>query len=119
MRNLHLLDQYREKHPMLFLRAGMGDTGNGFFVIPGIGSTLRVIASNEEGWDHVSVSTERRCPNWPEMKKIKEMFFEDDEPAYQVFPKKEDYINCHPYTLHWWRPKEGRILLPPTFMIGP
>ena len=73
MRNLHLLDQYREKHPMLFLRAGMGDNGNGFFVIPGIGCVLRVIASNEEGWDHVSVSTERRCPNWPEMKKIKEI----------------------------------------------
>lgn len=116
MRNLSLLDQYRKDHPIL----GIGDSDNGFFMIPGTGCTLRVIASNGAGWDHVSVSTNRkRCPNWPEMKKIKEMFFKDEEPAYQIFPPKKDYINCHPYTLHWWRPQKHEIKLPHNIMVGP
>ena len=89
MRNLYLLDQFRRKHPVIFATAGMGDEGNGFFVVPGNGCDLRIIASNDEGWDHVSVSTVRRCPNWPEMKKVKELFFDEDEPAYQIFPAKK------------------------------
>lgn len=116
MRNLNLLDQYRKPHPLF----GEVDAGNGFFMIPGICCTLRVIASDGMEWDHVSVSTDRkRCPNWPEMKKIKEMFYKDEEPAYQIFPPKDEYINCHPYTLHWWRPQNGEILVPPNFMVGP
>ena len=115
MRNLNLLDQYRKDHQLL----GMGDDGNGYFEIPGIGSILRVVASNGMGWDHVSISTIRRCPNWPEMKKIKELFFLDEEPAYQIFPAKKDYINCHPYCLHWWRPQNGQVLEPQTDMVGP
>lgn len=116
MRNLNLLDQYRILHP---LYGNLGDDKNGCFVIPGIGSTLRVIASDGLGWDHLSVSTTRRCPNWPEMKKIKELFFEDDEPAYQIFPAKKDYINCHPNCLHWWRPQNSKILIPGKELIGP
>jgi len=119
MRNLNLLDLYRRKHPVLYAIAGMGDEGNGYFVVPGLGSELRIIASNDEGWDHISVSTRGRCPNWPEMKKVKELFFEDEEPAFQIFPAKEFYINCHPNCLHWWRPQQGEILMPPTDMIAP
>ncbi len=115
MRNLKLLDQYRKTHPIL----GDGDEGNGYFEIPGIGSILRVIASNEEGWDHLSVSTVRRCPNWPEMKKVKELFFLDEELAFQIFPAKKDYVNCHPHCLHWFRPQEIEIPIPPKNMIGP
>lgn len=119
MRNLISLDQFRRKHPVLHEFGGMGDEGNGYFVVPGTGCELRIIASNDEGWDHVSVSTKRRCPNWPEMKRVKELFFKVDEPAYQIFPVQEYYINCHPYCLHWWRPQQGEILMPPLHMIAP
>jgi len=117
MRNLNLLDQYRKPHPLIEL-GGMGDEGNGYFEIDGLGCLLRVIASDGEGWDHVSISTRRRTPNWPEMKKIKELFFLDEEPAYQIFPAKKDYINCHPNCLHWWRPQNQEILVPPNHLIG-
>jgi len=115
MRNLKLLDQYRKPHPLI---GHEGNEGNGYFEINGLGCLLRVIASDGEGWDHVSISTRRRTPNWPEMKKIKEMFFLDEEPAYQIFPPKKDYINCHPHTLHWWRPQNQEILVPPGHLIG-
>lgn len=115
MRNLKLLDQYRKKHPMY---PNLGNSGNGYFEIPGLGTTLRIVASNDCSWDHISISTIRRCPNWPEMKKVKELFFLDEEAAYQIFPAKEDYINCHPNCLHWWRPQNSDILQPPKFMIA-
>lgn len=119
MRDLYLLDYYRKRHPVLYEVAGLGDEGNGYFVVPGIGCDLRIIASDQEGWDHVSVSTKRRCPNWTEMRRVKELFFLDEEPAFQIFPAKKDYINCHPNCLHWWRPQQGEILMPPTDMIAP
>ena len=36
---------------------------------------LRIIASTDMGWDHVSVSLSNRCPNWYEMEQIKRLFF--------------------------------------------
>lgn len=59
-----------------------------------------------------------RCPKWNEMCIIKEMFFEDDEVVMQLHPKKEDYVNDHPYCLHLWKPQEVEIPTPPTFMVG-
>lgn len=114
MRNLKLLDKYRIEHPL----CGWGDDKEGAFQIPFIRGSLRVIASTGEGWDHVSVSLERRCPSWDEMKKIKEMFFLDEEEAFQIFPAKKDYVNVHPFCLHWWRPQNHKILLPPEWMIA-
>lgn len=114
MRNLNLLDQYRINHPI----HGFGDDKEGAFQVPVLGILLTVIASTGEGWDHVSVSSPKRCPNWPEMKKIKELFFNDEEPAYQFFPKTKDYISAHPFCLHWWRPQNFEIPLPPKWMIA-
>ncbi len=114
MRNLKLLDQYRIEHPT----NGWGDEKEGAFMIPGPNKVLMAIASTGDGWDHVSVSTLNRCPNWPEMKKIKEMFFHDEESTYQYYPKKEDYISFHPYCLHWWRPQNIEIPHPPKYMIA-
>jgi len=97
---------------------GIG-TNNGAFQIPYNGNGLRVIASDGLGWDHVSVSLKNRCPTWDEMKFIKEMFFTDDEPAFQIFPPKSDYKNAHPYCLHWWRPQNEAIPLPDPYMVAP
>lgn len=66
---------------------------------------LRIIASDGGGWDHVSVSTPRRCPTWDEMAAVKDLFFAPEEAVMQLHPPKSDYINLHPYCLHLWRPQ--------------
>lgn len=74
MFNLHLLDRYRFFHPKM---GWEGDSTCGAFSIPSPidGAPLMVIASQGAGWDHVSVSRVNRCPNWPEMEKIRRLFF--------------------------------------------
>jgi hypothetical protein len=76
---------------------------------------LRVISSGDldDDWEHVSVSTPSRTPDWKEMCKIKELFWRDDETVIQFHPKKGDYVNIHPHCLHLWRKKGEDIELPP------
>jgi hypothetical protein len=79
---------------------------------------LSVIAATGEGWDHVSVSTPRRTPNWAEMEHIKRLFFEDGETAMQLHVPVQSHISCHPHCLHIWRPQNGSIPLPPSWMVA-
>lgn len=69
--------------------------------------------SNEDGWEHVSVSFPKRCPTWDEMCIAKDVFWREDEACYQIHPAKVTYINIHNYCLHIWRPKDGVLILPP------
>lgn len=98
-----------------------GDAGNGAFGFPSPidGQSIRVIASNEYDWDHVSVSRMSRPPNWPEMEFIKRKFFKDDECVMQLHVPVDDHINHHPYCLHLWRPQKEAIPRPPDWMVGP
>lgn len=114
MRPLRLLDAYRRPD----LERASGREGNdlgGIFCVPSPtgGQLLRVIASNDGGWDHVSVSLPNRCPNWPEMEHIKRLFFKDEETAMQLHVPTTDHINIHPHCLHVWRPHDEAIPLPP------
>lgn len=122
MRNLHLLDQYRDCSPRVIAHfGGIGDETCGKFNVPSKidGQNLQVVASSGMDWDHVSVSRTNRCPNWPEMEQIKHLFFKDDETAMQLHVPPSDHINVHPYCLHIWRPHKGEIPRPPGFMVGP
>jgi hypothetical protein len=92
---------------------------SGAFAIPYKSNILRVIASNAEGWDHVSVSLINRCPNHEEMQFIYFMFFNPDEIAVQFSVPKEKHINCHPYCLHLWRQWGKPYDLPPPEFVGP
>jgi len=65
------------------------------------------------GWEHVSVSTNKRCLTWDEMCIIKDIFFRDDELVVQYHPPKTEYKNLHPYSLHLWRPKNEYLPAPP------
>jgi hypothetical protein len=96
-------------------------TGEAFgaFQVPFKGQDLRVIASDGEGWDHVSVSLPNRCPTWEEMCRIKDLFFDEDETVVQFHPKKSEYVNCHPYCLHLWRSQDQEAVLPPSILVGP
>jgi hypothetical protein len=98
---------------------------NGAFLIPYQGTVLTVISSDGSDmippwpWEHVSVSTPRRCPTWEEMVFIKDLFWRDDEIVFQLHPAKKDYVNCHPHTLHLWRHREQAPPMPPMEAVGP
>lgn len=66
-----------------------------------------VVGTNEEGWEHVSVSLRaKRLPTWDEMNMIKDIFWEDEEEVVQIHPKKSRYVNLAE-ALHLWRPVNG------------
>jgi len=71
------------------------------------------------GWDHVSISFSNRTPTWAEMCRAKEIFFGADEWVVQYHPAEDEYVNCHPYCLHLWRPQAESLPTPPSWMVGP
>lgn len=92
---------------------------NGFFQFK-IGSVgVAVIASDGEGWEHVSVSlSEERDPTWEEMCKVKDVFWDEGDCVIQYHPPKESYINHHPHCLHLWRVINKVMPIPPTILVG-
>ena len=123
MKDLNQLDAYRQRTRRVLESYGSyGDEGNGVFSLPPPrgGGALLCIASNGDGWDHVSVSISNRCPNWAEMEHVKRAFFADNETAMQLHVPPSDHVNHHPYCLHLWRPNDGRdIPRPPAIFVGP
>ena len=120
MRDLRVLNMHRVKtpDPMLELHP-FQLPGNGAFIFrtPIDGKTLRVIASNGDGWDHVSVSLTSRAPRWEEMEFIKRKFFHDYETAMQLHVPPSEHVNNHPHCLHLWRPHNSEIPRPPKIMV--
>jgi hypothetical protein len=110
MRDLKELDKYMIE----------GGPDGGRFIVrsPTDHCVMQVVASTGESWDHVSVSRERRCPNWPEMEYVKRTFFLPDETAMQLHVPPADHINNHPYVLHLWRPQHCEIPRPPGVLVG-
>jgi hypothetical protein len=80
---------------------------------------LRVIASDQGGWEHVSVSLPTRCPTWDEMSFVKGLFWSEEDCVVQFHPPRSEYVNLHPFCLHMWRPVGADIPLPPSWMVGP
>ncbi|WP_275272321.1 hypothetical protein [Limnobacter sp. P1] len=118
--DLSKVNKYRIRRGQL---ASTDDFGpNGAFYIPHFNeaSTLsfQVIASNSDGWEHVSVSLPKRTPTWDEMCFIKDLFWEDEEVVMQLHPRKSDYINMHKHCLHLWKPTSGDIVTPPKSFVG-
>src|SRR5580704_1213607 len=76
----------------------------GAFALHGpCGSMLRIVASGgdaepriSQGWEHVSISTARRTPNWQEMCFVKALFWEPEETVIQFHPPESSYVNNHP-----------------------
>jgi hypothetical protein len=118
MKNLNTLNRYRlnvEKH-----MGWNGDESCGCFRLasPIDGQSLMIQVSSKDGWDHVSVSRAKRCPNWPEMDFVKRQFFKDDEVVMQLHVPPAAHINVHPHCLHLWRPQTIEIPRPPDWMVG-
>ena len=96
-----------------------GDPYGAFTIQGPCGEKLRILAvdAHEESvWEHVSVSTSRRVPNWQEMCFVKNLFWSEDEWVVQFHPAKVDYVNMHPFTLHLWR--TVGFPTPPSNLVG-
>ena len=107
---------------------------NGCFMIqsPEPGWGLLIIASDggdgevpeADGWEHVSVHCANsrgraRTPSWREMTFVKDIFWEPEDVVMQLHPRRSQYVNCHPHTLHLWRSRTQPIPEPPAVLVGP
>ena len=124
MIDLHALDHFRHVgQAVLELYGSTGDATCGVFLIPKGGSTLKIIAANGFGWDHVSVSCledgRDRTPTWTEMEFVKRLFFRPTETAMQLHVPVEDHVSYHQHVLHLWRPHGQEIPRPPVDMVAP
>lgn len=97
-------------------------SNNGIFEWETSSGRIRVVASDGGGWEHVSVSLERRTPTWEEMCKVKDIFWDPEDCVMQLHPPKSEYVNFAKNCLHLWRPVAGEvppIPQPPRWMVGP
>lgn len=99
------------------------DDYGAFQIMGPCGVELKIIASpgnaNESiPWEHVSVSTRKRCPNWQEMCFVKFLFWDREEAVMQLHPPESQYVNNHRFCLHLWRPTHCEIPLPPAIAVG-
>lgn len=116
--SFHAPNQYRIRNGRFRTDEGHGNNG-AFFIPTRPGQTpLKVIASDGEGWEHVSISLPDRCPSWAEMCRIKALFWDDEDAVMQLHPPRSDWVNNHQFCLHLWRPMQSAIPLPPSLMVG-
>lgn len=71
-----------------------------------------VWGNDEAGFEHVSVCPYNHSitPSWDDMCAVKDVFFEPEEEAIQIHPKKSEYVNIMQNCLHLWRPKDQELL---------
>lgn len=78
-----------------------------------------VIASNQFGWEHVSVSVSpEHSPSWELMCKVKDLFWDEEDCVVQYHPPRSDYKNLHPHCLHMWREVGMEFNRPPSWMVA-
>lgn len=75
--------------------------------------SVTIVASWNGGWEHVSISMNKRCPTWDEMCMVKDIFWDEEECVIQYHPPKSVYVNNHPYCLHLWKKVGVKFELPP------
>lgn len=82
-KNNQIIEGYRVSEGMLKSDHTFGN--NGLFYIPCklTKRTLKIIASDGMGWEHVSVSLLDRDPLWKEMCFVKDIFWNKDETVIQ------------------------------------
>lgn len=98
------------------------DGNNGAFLIPlRVRSKrifVRAIASDGEGWEHVSITYPGGIPSWSMMCAVKAIFWGGEDCVMQLHPPASEYVNNHPGCLHLWRPIEQAVPVPPAWMVG-
>ena len=120
--SFHAPEKYRVLDGLL--KSVSVDGNNGAFVIPPkiANRQLAVIISDGLGWEHVSVhcfiGKKNLTPCWEEMCYVKSLFWDVEDVVMELHPAKSEYVNCHPHTLHLWRPIELSIPTPPKILVG-
>lgn len=115
----HVPNQFRLRgHPVLGTSDQVGNCGA--FILKFKGYEIFCIASDKFGWEHVSVSIDRkRTPTWEVMAHAKDVFWDEEDTVFQFHPGKSQYVNFHPFTLHLWRSTDTEIKLPDPILVGP
>lgn len=111
-------EKYRVKVGPFGSSAAAGNNGAAFIYGRPLQPPLKVICSDGEGWEHVSVSLPHRCPTWEEMCRVKDLFWGPEDCVIQFHPPRSEYVNNHPYCLHLWRPVNGQVATPPSILVG-
>ena len=100
------------------------DGFNGAFRIILNGLPIDCIASDGEGWQHVSVKYTVKPgypipapPSWSVMCQVKDLFWEPEDCVIEYYPPKSNYVNVNPSVLHLWRPLNQTIPMPPINMV--
>lgn len=95
---------------------------NGAFLFDIKGELVLAIASDELGWEHVSVSFVKGCAkrtlSWRQMCAVKDMFWDAEDAVIQIHPPESEYVSQHPGCLHLWRPTDQSMPLPPSVFVG-
>jgi hypothetical protein len=112
------LEQGRILNGEMGSSSAYGTTG-AFFVMGPCSTELLMIGSDDENWEHVSVSCRKRTPNWPEMCFVKDLFWDEEECVIQFHPPKSEYVNFHGFCLHLWKPTGRNIETPLLILVGP
>lgn len=78
----------------------------GLIKLPDCGGCSVVFGDNENGYEHVSVSSRHKfkTPTWEDMCVLKDTFWHEEEEVYQIHPKKSEYVNVQENCLHLWKP---------------
>lgn len=119
MSDWNYLNRYRVRDGALASDDSFGC--NGYFCLMIFGEKVKVIASDCEGWQHISVSLAEKpstVPNYKTMQEVRRLFYEDDQWVVQFSPPKSEHINNHPGCLHWWRPTDQPMPTPPAILVG-
>lgn len=93
---------------------------NGLFKIKVNDKTFFAIASDGQGWEHVSVAPrdEERTATWEEMCIVKSIFWDAEDCVVQYHPPESEYVNNAEYVLHLWRPVDTPFPTPDSLLVG-
>ena len=67
-------------------------------------------SGDDRRWMHICVSRDDRYPSWDELRAVKEEFIGEEVEAYQVLPRKSEYVNDNPNCFHIWSCLDGPIM---------
>ncbi len=111
-------------HPLLGTTIKDGNNGAFHIESPEPGWKLALICSDGYNWEHVSIHAytnggkKQRIPTWKEMAYVKKLCWDGNDVVMQIYPKEKDFVNQHEFTLHWWRPTDQEIPIPPSIFVG-
>lgn len=113
----HVPEKFRLRNGQMGSDESAGN--NGCFILKlRYGQSVRTIAGEGLGWEHVSASRVDRCPTWEEMCQIKDMFWDKTDCVVQFHPPESEYVNNHPYCLHLWKPIGIALPMPDSILVG-